>query len=110
MWDVFQMKDVAATLVNTHREGLRPLLDHEALYQVCEDLRLDHRLRDGGSVLVPEAHPGQGWGQGQGRRRREGSSYGMSYRMNGGGGEIVTQHRAQIGGALDSVTSRGGRT
>lgn len=85
MWDLFQVKDVTATPVNTHREGLGPLLDDKALYQVGEDLRLDHRLRDRRSVLVPEAHPGQGWGQGQGRRRRERSSYGVSYRMNKGG-------------------------
>lgn len=68
------------TKLKTHGEGLGPLLDHKTLYQVGEDLRFDHSLRNGRSVFVPEAHPRQGWRQGQGRRRWEGGCYRMGYR------------------------------
>ncbi len=39
---------------HTYGEGLSSLLDDKALYEVGEDLRFDHGLRNRRSVFVPK--------------------------------------------------------
>lgn len=56
----------------THRERLRPLLDHKALYEVCKNLRFNHSLRWRSSLTLTTSPTGhqQHWRRRGCRRRR----------------------------------------
>lgn len=76
---------------NTYRERLSSFLDDKTLYEMGENLRLDHCLRNRCSVFVSVHDSWQGQRQGQGGRRREGRSYKRSWwRMKETGTDWIT--------------------